>query len=231
MQKSMHVHTYSWVCMFRCGWHLQYNPPSARPFVPLMLKKTRLVNTQPWSGLQPWVCLCHISLCGQQNMFTGVSHILSSVCQEVQHIHQFFLHIKQRLFKHFCTSSPSRVHRSEKRGQEVCWKPKSLWIKQNIYIIFSHVTFYTRSFTNETNICIYLKLYLSLCFEFISTSAHVNMLINKFGLHLWTYTHCNQRVYSKLQCIRTPKHSPFSYCKETRVHNNNFHWCVKRNEL
>lgn len=91
--------------------------PPQRPLIPLMLKKTRQVNREMWSGLKPWAHLCHISAPGQENTL----YCLPSA-KKLQHIH-FFPLIKLRLFKHFCTSSPSWVYWCEKWGQEGCWKP------------------------------------------------------------------------------------------------------------
>lgn len=184
-----------------------------------MWRKTRLVNTQTWSGPKQRVGLCHISLWGQENIFTGFSHILSSVCQEVQRIPRFFvffLSIKQSLFKHFCTSSPSWVCQCENQGVKK-FAEKLNPFKLKLYIYRQrhsvHVTFYTRSFTKEANrTCIRSQLRVSLCCEFISTSAHVNTFV-------LLCTHRNQRVYSRKFCIFTVK-----------IHNNNLNWCIEGND-
>lgn len=128
----------------------------------------------------------------------------------------FFLPIKQSLFKHFCTSSPSWVCQCENQGVKK-FAEKLNPFKLKLYIYRQRhsvrVTFYTRSFTKEANrTCIRSQLRVSLCCEFISTSAHVNTFV-------LLCTHRNQRVYSRKFCIFTVK-----------IHNNNLNWCIEGND-
>lgn len=65
-------------CMYLHSYEFVYTGvafPPQHMFILLMFMKTRLVNTATWPGLQPGLCLCHISLRRQENIFTGLSHI------------------------------------------------------------------------------------------------------------------------------------------------------------
>lgn len=128
-QFNAHVCIHKLVCMCRCCRHLKFPPASAHSTdvkENTAGKQGDVVRPEAMSLPLPYF-----------SPWTGEHTILSSICQETSTYPFFSPLIKLRLFKHFCTSSPSWIYWCEKWGQEGCWKPSLFALSYKIIVCIS----------------------------------------------------------------------------------------------